>query len=271
MTFLQAQQLLNKVSSSWQQQRQAFSKAEILQKINQIKYLSEQKNISRFTIKKEILRLEKQLEGVASLEKQLQMSKKQESAKVIALKRQVTSLQSQLSACADPKLPKKVERLSFLLGDLLARRGTTGDVELSRKAMKEMELALRFPVQKKVEMKGFAKKSHSELLEELQQKLEVLKKQAETPEAEHKILLLEEKINQLKVQALSGKQPEEGKEVPTVSDSSTVSGSSSTPSDTSAVKHDILFGTPAAKVVDAKEPAEMPHLPLPPPPKRVVK
>ncbi len=267
MTFLQAQQLLNKVSSSWQQQRQAFSKVEILQKINQIKYLSEQKNISRFTIKKEILRLEKQLEGVASLEKQLQMSKKQESAKVIALKRQITSLQSQLSACADPKLPKKVEKLSFLLGDLLARRG---DVELSRKAMKEMELALRFPVQKKVEMKRFVKKSHSDLLEELQQKLETLKGQAETPEEENKVFILEEKIAQLKIQALSGGQSEEEKEAE-VSESSTVSRSSPTPPDTSAIKHDILFGTPAAKVADAKEPEEMPHLPLPPPPKRVVK
>ncbi|MEK6845526.1 MAG: hypothetical protein AABY26_02100 [Nanoarchaeota archaeon] len=256
MTFLQAQQLLNKVSSSWQQQRQAFSKAEILQKINQIKYLSEQKNISRFTIKKEILRLEKQLEGISSLEKRLQMSKKQESAKVIALKRQVTSLQSQLSACADPKLPKKVERLSFLLGDLLARRGTMGDVELSRKAMKEMELALRFPVQKKVEIKKFAKKSHSELLEEVQMKLETLKVQAETPEAEHKILLLEEKINQLKVQALSGKQSEEETESHVIS---SVSESSSTPSDTSAIKHDILFGIPAAKVAEVKEPVEIPH------------
>lgn len=270
MTFLQAQQLLNKVSSSWQQQRQAFSKVEILQKINQIKYLSEQKNISRFTIKKEILRLEKQLEGVASLEKQLQMSKKQESAKVIALKRQITSLQSQLSACADPKLPKKVERLSFLLGDLLARRGTMGDVELSRKAMKEMELALRFPVQKKVEMKRFAKKSHSDLLEELQQKLETLKKQAKTPEEENKVFILEEKLEQLKIQALSRS---EGKEEMESSTALKISENSPTLPDASAIKHDILFGIPAApgKAADTKEPEEMPHLPLPPPPKRVVK
>jgi hypothetical protein len=116
-----ANQLLTRVAQEFQQQKESFSRKEIMKKINEIKYLSSQKKVPKLSLRKEIIHLEEQLKGITQLETALLKMKKQESAKVGALKRQNTYLKKKLLATEDKHLPQKVEKLSHLLGDCLAR------------------------------------------------------------------------------------------------------------------------------------------------------
>ena len=56
-------QLLSRISSIAQREKESFSKTEIIKKINEIKYLSSQKKVPKLTLRKEIIHLENQLEG----------------------------------------------------------------------------------------------------------------------------------------------------------------------------------------------------------------
>ncbi len=252
-------QLLGKAARVYQTKKQALSKEEITKKINQIKYLSEQKNISRFTIKKEIMLLENHLQGIFELEKQLRKRKKEESSKEILFKKQISTLKNQLAACGDKELPHKVDKLSHLLAEFLAKRGTAADVELSKKALEEIKVQVELPQKRRVVKKsaGAMDQIDSSVLcsrlDKLKQELELMKKLNKDPvkvnELEIKVKQLEEKlakfcpVMEVKSEVLIISPPE--------------------------IKHDILFGAPV--------PIPKPQfsggfglggeLPLPPPPR----
>src|SRR3989344_7429436 len=120
MGSFKAMLLLMKVARISEQQQFSFSKQEIISKINEIKYLSSQKKVPKLTLRKEILHLENKLTVVLNLEKKVLKKRKEESAKVTSLKRQITYLKHQLAACEDKNLNQKVDKLTHLLGDSLA-------------------------------------------------------------------------------------------------------------------------------------------------------
>ena len=144
MSSLQAMQLLSKTAHLAQQQKEHFSKQEILQKINEIKYLSAQKKVPRLTLRKEIIHLENQLQGVMELERKLLREKNKESTQVTALKRQIESLKNKLKAMESEELDKKVEKLSYLLGEHLARKESTKEIAAT-------SLRIAPPVEEKTE------------------------------------------------------------------------------------------------------------------------
>ncbi|MFA6460625.1 MAG: hypothetical protein WCV90_00015 [Candidatus Woesearchaeota archaeon] len=129
MSLIKAQQILYKVSSLLELQKEVFSHEEITKKINQIKYLAAQKKTPRFVLKKEILALEDELKDMLDLEKSLNKSRQQESTNVKLLKKKVELLKKRLAIAEDKDLTKKVERLSHLLGETLAKCGTAEEVE----------------------------------------------------------------------------------------------------------------------------------------------
>ncbi len=138
MNQLTTKFLLFSVAKEYHRQKEAFSRVEIVKKINEIKYLSAQKKVPRLTLRKEILHLEKKLESIFELEQRLASLKHRESDRVKKLKHEVTTLHKRLAACEDKDLQKKVDRLSHLLADALAKRRTTEDVALSTKIQEEI-------------------------------------------------------------------------------------------------------------------------------------
>ncbi|MBI4980791.1 hypothetical protein HZC30_04520 [Candidatus Woesearchaeota archaeon] len=271
MASLKAMQLLNRAARIYQAQKQALSKEEITKKINQIKYLSEQKNISRFTIKKEIMLLENQLQGIFELETQLRKRKKEESSKEVLLKKEIKVLKNQLAACGDKELPHKVDKLSHLLAEFLAKRGTAADVELSKKALEEIKVQVKLPQKDRKAIVSESSPSSTNLsllcsrLDALKQEFELMKAMKKDPikinQLENKIKVLEGKLDKFcpvgKIAVAA--PPIEVKPEPVLI--------SSPPE----IKHDILFGAPV--------PISMPQfsggaglslgggLPLPPPPR----
>ena len=66
---MKAVQLLLQAATLYHEQKESFSKTEILKRINQIKYLSKKKGSSKFDIRKEIIKLENQMQDIFELEK----------------------------------------------------------------------------------------------------------------------------------------------------------------------------------------------------------
>ena len=140
MGSLKAKQLLFKAAKYLDKERSKYSRQEIVKKINEIKYLSTQKKVPRLTLRKEIIHLENRLGSVLESEKELLKHKNEESVKVKSLKKQVLSLKNKLTAYEDKNLDKKVNKLSHLLGEFLAKQGSKADVELSKKVLNELEI-----------------------------------------------------------------------------------------------------------------------------------
>ena len=140
MGSLKTKQLLYRTSRQLEKERSTFSRIEIVKKMNEIKYLSTQKKVPRLSLRKEIIHLEKELEKATELEKKVIQVKKHETKRVTALKKQITNLKKKLEACQDKNLDKKVQKLSHLLGDFLAKHGTKEDIELSKKILKELKI-----------------------------------------------------------------------------------------------------------------------------------
>jgi len=145
MNSLRTKQLLLNAAREFKRDVESFSRTEISKQINQIKYLSAQKKVPKLTLRKEIIHLENKLKSVLELEKELARKKSKESSKITSLKRQVTSLKNKLHASEDKDLSKKVEKLSHLLGDYLAKCGTEKDIALSRKLIKEIQSEIKEP------------------------------------------------------------------------------------------------------------------------------
>ncbi len=143
MSSLLARQLLLHVAHGLRKERETFSRLEISAKINEIKYLSAQKKVPKLTLRKELIHLENKLKGVLELEKKILQQKSTESAKVRSLKHQITVLKNKLHASENKELSTKVAKLSHLLGDYLAHKGTKEQVALSKKMLEELEIATK--------------------------------------------------------------------------------------------------------------------------------
>lgn len=140
MAHIKAQFLLFRLASAFYQEQESVSKQEILKKINEIKYLSEQKKVPRFQLQKEITHLEHKLNVVFSLEQKLAQQRRHESMRIAALKKEIASLRQRLALAQDPDFCSKVERVAHTVGSLMAQRDTkamidaaTGDVSRQQK------------------------------------------------------------------------------------------------------------------------------------------
>ena len=200
--MLQAYQLLLNAARIFDAQRRTFSTLEIAKRINEIKYLSAQKKIPRLSLRKEIIHLEKHLSGLYETERMLLQQKKKESTQIQVLKKQIAALRQRLASTKEADLQKKLERLSFLLGDFLAKRGTKEDIQLGTKLLQQTRRSL-VPFAEQEEAQQHLTE---ERLAHLQDKLEELKarldsvKDSQQPERvailEGMIKSVEEKIQQ---------------------------------------------------------------------------
>ncbi|MBI4983503.1 hypothetical protein HZC32_02565, partial [Candidatus Woesearchaeota archaeon] len=202
------------------------------------------------------------------VERVLAKQKREESAAIAALKRQVSVLKSRLAVAGDKDLHKKVEKLSYLLGEFLAQRASTEDIELSKKMLDELglkttsttsperviteETAPVYPVDSsKVEL------VRSRLVA-LEHELGIAKALKKSPSLisslQEKVELLESKLDQI------------------VNDSEKLASPPQVHVEIQSdkIKHDVLFGLPAALAPPLTKSAEIEleaELPLPPPPK----
>jgi len=273
MSTLKARTFLYKISSLMELQKETFSREEITKKINEIKYLVAQKRTPRFVLKKEILFLEEELNTVLDLERSLQKSRGQESTQVKLLKRKIDILKKRLAIAEDKDLPKKVEKLSHLLGDLLAKYGTQEDIDVSNKLLTEVSVKKLKKIKKDLPAPlSLNKEKVQALLDRvLSLKFELVRirglpHNTVTPELEGKLSMIEEKLR-----SLLAKLPSEGPHVTETHVQVTVASTE--------VKHDLLFGAPAVvqstPVMEIVPPSIAVNidselftdLPLPPPPR----
>ena len=252
MSSLPAMQLLSKAAHLSQEKKELFSKREILQKINEIKYLSAQKKVPKLTLRKEIIHLEHQLQGVIELEKKLLREKNKESVKMTALKQQITMLKNKLKTVEDQELDQKVERLSYLLGDYLAKKEVSKEVTFTKTA------AVAAPLERKEKKKEEDSSALIQKAAMLQKRLEALKNELKIhQELETKrpevLQMIEEKIMLLegKLQSFYEKHPEAL--VYSV-------GTVEMPVPGEEIRHELLFPQSDGKKVEGT-------LPLPPPPR----
>src|SRR3989338_11540597 len=139
MISLTAHSLASRLARISHEQKEMFSRQEIVKRINEIKYLSTQKKVPRMSLRKEIIHLENRLQGVFELESQLHKQKKQESYKITTLKKQIETLQKRLEASDDKALQKKVDMLTHLLGDYLAQKGVRREIAVAQAVNKYQE------------------------------------------------------------------------------------------------------------------------------------
>ncbi len=242
MSFFKTKQLLQKTAALFQREKESFSKTEIVKKINEIKYLSAQKKIPKLSLRKEIIHLENQLQGIFELEKKLLLQKKRESAEITAMKRQNERLKKKLEVAEDKELQKKVNKLSYLLGDYLAKYGSKKDIETTEKLLGK-SLEIRPLPSPRAEAPAFESR-----ITFLRNRLDSLKKElaakklAQNPQEveamEEKIKMVEEKLELLEHKPFAAPD--------------TVNPE---------IKHELLFGQPQKYNPEEKA------LPLPPPPR----
>lgn len=297
MSSLQAIQLLATAARFARGEKESFSKEGINKKLQDIKYLSSQKKVPRLSLRKEIIHLENQLQGVLELEERFARQKDKESIAVASLKQQISVLKNKLKTVENVDLDRRVEHLSFLLGEHLAKREIAGEVALTEavaavtevptpevmkeeveerkedsKTQKEVEEREKAEKESKVEDKHQAGLDATKKAAMLQKRLDALKQELEIHRAletkkpieiellEEKIKLFEEKLQQYYEQHPEALLQEVGSvEVPAGFE----------------VKHKMLFPQFEEKEEEEKVEAKMPEevkeaermLPLPPPPR----
>jgi len=252
MTLYFARQFLFRVATLHEQQSHTFSREEIVKRINEIKYLSSHKKIPKLTLRKEIIHLEQKLHRIFDLEEELKKVKKEDSAKVKLLKKEIAFLRQRLTMVEDKELQKKVEKMSYLLGDLLAKKGTDEDVMFTEKVLHEKKLI------EKVKLKKLSEpKQKLQLFEHklslLKQLLEGRKKEGANVDIlqkmELQIQFVENKIKELKGEKVEIKE----EYVPLSEMPSSVQQ-----------RHTVLFSLDLPKETEVQLERE---LPLPPPPR----
>ncbi len=208
MSSLQAIQLLTTAARIAREERESFSKAGITKKLQDIKYLSSQKKVPRLSLRKEIVHLENQLQGILELEERFARHKEKESITVASLKQQLATLKNKLRAVEDLDLDKKVDHLSFLLGEHLARKEIKGEVALTEATSLGDTAPQEQMVEPAVEEKHQAGLNSAKKAAMLQKRLEALKHELdlhreletknpkEMKELEEKIALFEQKLQQ---------------------------------------------------------------------------
>lgn len=292
-------QLLLTLAKHLEQERLSFSRQEIIKNMNQVKYLSAQKNVPKLTLRKEIIHLENRLKGVFEFEKKLHQKEKEDKGQMSSLKRQVTILHKKLDACNDQDLNNRLEKISHLIGEFLAKHGTEIDVELSRQLVQELQIK-----EKKVKIQKVKGKSQQIIkqqivtpehslsseekyrIEQIYRRLQALKQQIDIDEEldvkdphqleviEHKVKILEEKLEEY-----YSKYPELVKEHNQIKETENVVVES--PVEVKEeIKHTILLGNNVSATTkedlimgslpqyDVKTNLELEEeLPLPPPPR----
>src|SRR3989344_3211711 len=212
MGSLQALQLLTTAARLAKEEYESVSKAEITKKLEDIKYLSSQKKVPRLSLRKEIIHLENQLHGVLELDERFARQKNKESIAVASLKQQITVLKNKLRAVEDLELEKKVEHLSFLLGEHLARKEIAGEVATLTEItpVKELSTSREQTLVEESEVEESSQLSLETVqkITLLQKRLDALKHELDIHHAletkkpddmeliEEKIKLLEEKLQQ---------------------------------------------------------------------------
>ena len=244
-------QLLSKAASIAQGERETFSRDGVSKKIQDIKYLSSQKKVPRLSLRKEVILLENQLQKVVEVEEKLNKEKEKESITVAALKQQITILKNKLKAVEDVSLEKKVNHLSFLLGEHLARKEIPGEVALSAMETGELAATTDLDIAKKAAML-------QRRLEALKQELNLTKelgnaRPQEIRQIEDQIRAFEEKLREFYEHHPEAMLEEVATvEVPAAE-----------------VKHTLLFSKPQAEDAEVEEEIQEAEreLPLPPPPR----
>ena len=153
MTSLKAKQVLVKAAKLTQQKEEKINKREIEKKIHQIKYLTGKKKISKVTLKKQINSLEKKLKGVLLLEKKLTTKKKKDDKKIQDFKKQVRDLKKKLVHAKDVHLRKKVNKLSHMIGDLMAQQDVKKEIKFEKNKSKIISHTEKITVEKIYELK----------------------------------------------------------------------------------------------------------------------
>ena len=205
MSSLHALQLLTTAARLAQQEHEFIPKAEIRKKLEDIKYLSSQKKVPRLSLRKEIIHLENQLQGILGLEERFARQKDKESITVASLKQQIMALKNKLRTVEDLELEKKVEHLSFLLGEHLAKREVASEVAMTKAAITQAPVEAPASEEKGEAAEYGTDEKHQASLDAakkaamLQRRLDALKREAEIHrELETKnpqeMLLIEEKI-----------------------------------------------------------------------------
>jgi len=201
MGTLRAKELLVKAAFAYKKKRTHIPKDKIQKKLDEIKYLSSQKNVPKLTLRKEINSLESQLKEIMGLEAMLLKQGTSETKKVSSLKKENDRLKKKLAGCEDKDLQRRVAKLSHLLAEVLAKKGVEEDVNLSKKILEELHLkAPKREVAVKIDSK-------QKLIEKLQSRIILIRHQFESSpnlteekaqELGQKIILLESKLGSLK-------------------------------------------------------------------------
>ncbi len=245
MVSLTARLLLMRAANQYVSGRKSFCKEEIAKRINEIKYLSAQKKVPKLTLRKEIIHLERQLKDIFELEKRLLDQEQKESAKVSWLKQEITQLKKRIAVSDDANLQKKVDHLSHLLGETLAKKAVMEEIA-SHQALHQAPAKTQLtPIIKP------AAEHKTELSQELLDRLQALKKEVISKEQTNPILAqkLLEKLNSIE-ERLTAKLP-----------------SSALVTKEQAPKHTFIFNGPKPKPVEIDEAELERELPLPPPPR----
>ena len=230
MPSLKAYQLLINASKQSEERELGASPEEVKRRVDEIKYLISQKTIPRLSLRKEILELEQELKGIITVDQELKQKKERGTLKIASLKSQMDQLKKQLEAAKNKDLNKKVEKLSYLIGESLAYHETKQDISLNQSPEEAMP------------------EDKAKVLNELQQRLSSLKLSISLSsyDNEKKADKVKEKVTILegKIQALQNKM--------------------GIPSESRQSKHTLLFNLkPDDKILRFEK-----ELPLPPPPRR---
>ena len=184
MVRLKTRQLLDSVAKMQDSQSKNMSRDEIKKKIDEIKYLSGKNKVPRLSLQKEILHLENKLGSLFDVERRLLLQSKRENSQIVALKKQVSNLKLKLDKSSGTDIETKIEKLTYVLGELLAKSDTADNVRLreelekshkvvsarieeERKAVKEVSKPEPLSLEKKKRILGIISKAASmrELLE----------------------------------------------------------------------------------------------------------
>jgi len=205
MVSINAYILLQKAATISLQKWDAVSKQEIQRKINEIKYLSSQKKVPRLSLRKEVIHLEHKLERIFEMEESFSSKKREESLKVTSLKRQIAAMQKRLAACGEKDIQKKVDRLTHLLGDYLARQDVEKATQSTLLLPKPLIMPLLGfkPVSLNSKQPGFPTDDLKKKLDQLKESL--IKQKDLDPE---RAKLLEKRIEEVEKKIFSKNQTE---------------------------------------------------------------
>jgi len=200
ISVLRVRHTLALATQAYAQLKRQIPKEKITKRIEELKYLTAQKTVPRLSVRKEVLHLEEQMNSILDVEKALQEQEHKESDRVTALKKQNAFLRKRLATTEDKDLQQKVNKLSHLLAEAVARKDIRRDVALSQKITstvkpKPVVTPISTPAKPSVNLL-------QQKLDQLKQLLDQQKGQGAAPEVvsllEDRVKVVEEKINLLR-------------------------------------------------------------------------